>query len=532
MTEYAIYLRKSRKDVEAEARGEGETLARHERTLLELARRQHLNVTEIYREVVSGETIASRPVMQQLLSEVEQGLWAGVLVMEVERLARGDTIDQGIIAQAFKFSDTRIITPLKTYDPNNEYDEEYFEFGLFMSRREYKTINRRLQRGRVTSVTEGKYVANKAPYGYRRVKLEHEKGWTLEPHPEEAEVIRMIFDLYTSGEKQEDGSMRRLGISLIVRRLNNLKIPTRNGNGWVPATIRDILNNPTYTGKVRWNCRPAVKRRSDGQVVVSRPRASEYLLVKGLHPPIVDQAVWDAAQVLMKQNPPPPVGDRSTVKSPLAGLVVCAKCGRRLVRRPYYGKNTQPTLMCPATSCDNVSVALHYVEERILDGLEEWLGEYKLKWATEVPSSKKVSQVDVKRKALKKVETELDNLEKQRNNLYDLLEQKVYSIDIFVERSKLLSERVTQAQADREVLENELTLELAREDSRKNIIPKVEHLLDVYDSLPTAKAKNDMLKEVLDKVVYLKEKNGRWHNAPDDFQITLYPKLPVIDQKK
>ena len=133
---YSMYLRKSRADAEAEARGEGETLARHEKALLELAKRLHLNVTEIYREVVSGETIAARPVMQQLLNEVEQGAWEGVLVMEVERLARGDTIDQGIVAQTFKFSDTKIVTPLKVYDPANEFDEEYFEFGLFMSRRE------------------------------------------------------------------------------------------------------------------------------------------------------------------------------------------------------------------------------------------------------------------------------------------------------------------------------------------------------------------------------------------------------------
>ena len=72
MGEYYIYLRKSRADAEAEQRGEGETLARHERALLELAHRLRLNVTQIFREVVSGETIAARPVMQQLLSAVEQ----------------------------------------------------------------------------------------------------------------------------------------------------------------------------------------------------------------------------------------------------------------------------------------------------------------------------------------------------------------------------------------------------------------------------------------------------------------------------
>ena len=203
--DYLIYLRKSRADIEAEQRGEGETLARHERSLLDLAGRLKLNIVDIYREVVSGETIAARPVMQQLLTEVESGLWAGVLVMEVERLARGDTIDQGIVAQAFKFSGTKIVTPSKTYDPENEFDEEYFEFGLFMSRREYKTINRRLQRGREASIKEGKYVGSISPYGYDKVKLERDKGFTLAPNPDQAPIVRMIYELYTRGEMLPGG---------------------------------------------------------------------------------------------------------------------------------------------------------------------------------------------------------------------------------------------------------------------------------------------------------------------------------------
>lgn len=56
---YAIYLRKSRVDLEAEAHGEGDTLARHRKTLLALAAAQQLNVTHIYEEVVSGDTIAA-----------------------------------------------------------------------------------------------------------------------------------------------------------------------------------------------------------------------------------------------------------------------------------------------------------------------------------------------------------------------------------------------------------------------------------------------------------------------------------------
>ena len=83
MDEYCIYLRKSRADNELEARGEGETLKRHERALLDLAKKMNIVIGKIYKEIVSGESITSRPEVQKLLEDVESGIWTGVLVMEV-----------------------------------------------------------------------------------------------------------------------------------------------------------------------------------------------------------------------------------------------------------------------------------------------------------------------------------------------------------------------------------------------------------------------------------------------------------------
>lgn len=528
--EYCLYLRKSRADAEAEERGEGETLARHERALLELAKKLRLNVTQIYREIVSGETIAARPVMQQLLSEVEQGMWAGVLVMEVERLARGDTVDQGLVAQTFKYSNTKIITPVKTYDPNNEFDEEYFEFGLFMSRREYKTINRRLQRGRVASIKEGKYVANRAPYGYERVRIANDKGWTLKPVPNEADIVKLIYELYTVGEKLPDNTFRRLGVNLIARRLNEMKIKPKKGGDWVNASIRDILINPVYIGKVRWNWRHNVKKMVDGQIRISRPRSEDIIVTQGIHPPIITEETFNLAQELMKQNPPRPISEKKTVKNPLAGIVVCGVCGRRMVRRPYTNEGYPDTLMCSAPTCSNVSSHLHIVEERILRSIENWLGEYKMKWQLN-NEQREYSQVDIKQKALDNQRSELDTLYKQLSKTHDLLEQGIYDTDTFLDRSRSLSERINSAQTDIAALEKELEVEIMREDSAINIVPKVEHLLEVYRDLTSAKAKNDMLKDVLEKVVYVKKSSTRWHGSPDDFEITLYPKIPTIHEK-
>lgn len=97
---YFIYARKSRKDADLEALGI-DVLERHITTLLELAKTLLLPIGAIYREVVSGDSIDSRPVMSQVMAEVESCMWDGCLVMDVDRLARGDTIDQGRVQRAF-----------------------------------------------------------------------------------------------------------------------------------------------------------------------------------------------------------------------------------------------------------------------------------------------------------------------------------------------------------------------------------------------------------------------------------------------
>lgn len=528
MQQYCLYLRKSREDSEAELRGEGETLARHEKALLDLAKRQHLNITQIYKEIVSGETIASRPVMQSLLSEVEQGIWTGVLVMEVERLARGDTIDQGIMSQTFKISNTKIITPMKTYDPNNEFDEEYFEFGLFMSRREYKTINRRLQRGRIASVKEGKYVANQPPYGYDRVKLEHDKGFTLSPNDGESNVIKMIFEWYTKGVKESDGTYNRIGISLIARRLNDMKIPSKKGGTWSTASIRDILINPVYIGKIRWNWRPSVKKIVDGQITKERPRSTENecIIVDGLHPAIVDEKIFNLAQGNIKTNRPNPVVKGKTTKNPLSGLVICGKCGKHMVRRPYNSRTKTDTIMCQSNVCDNISSYLPYVEESVLNSLSEWVREYKLKWGKD-NTSDTCSEINVHKIALKKIEEKILIFNKQIDNLHDLLEQGIYSSEMFLERNRILSKKLDEAINHKKEIKAKIDNELLLNESKTTIIPKIENLLKVYHTLPNAQEKNRMLKEVLEKVTYVKDRNGRWHNSPDDFEIIIYPKLPT-----
>lgn len=518
---YCIYLRKSRADAEAELRGEGETLARHEKALTEFAKYNKLDVAAVYREIVSGETIAARPEMQRLLSEVSAGMWDGVIVMDIDRLARGNSIDQGIISQTFLFSSTKIITPTKTYDPENEFDQEYFEFGLFMSRREYKTINRRLQRGRTASVKEGKYVSNKSPYGYERIKLSGEKGYSLAVIPEQAQVIRNIFEWYTKGLTMPDGTVKQLGTSLIARELNSRGIKSPGGEVWTTQTIRDMLINPVYSGKIRWNWRPVKKKMIDGKVIQERPRNTEPLLFSGLHEPVISEEAFALAAARMKKNKSRPVrGDKKT-SNPLASLVVCQLCGRKMQRRP--NPSTADLLMCPEPTCHNHASFLYLVEERVIHSLEEWADGYKLNGSVQLLMPEKDHSAEAELDLLKK---QITGIRAQMNRAFEAFETGIYDTETFQQRNSILKTRLAELEKLQSDIKASVKNSEAVKKAIKELVPAVRHLISAYDTLPDAAAKNSMLQSVIDHIEYIKTVRGHGHER--DFEIILHPNLPKL----
>lgn len=520
--EYCAYLRKSRLDLDAEAHGQGDTLARHRAALFELARRMGIVITCVYEEVVSGETIQSRPEMKRLLRDVEAGRWKGVLCMEVERLARGNTADQGLVADTFKYSNTLIVTPIKVYDPMDEYDEEFFEFGLFRSRMEYRTINRRLQRGREASLREGKYIAGSAPYGYERYKLPKQKGYSLRVIPDRAETVKKIFNWYVFGEVQSDGSTMPLGSQAIAKKLDSLGIPSPGGGKWPPCTVKDIITNPTYIGKVRWSYRPTVKQMVSGRRVETRPINNNVPLVDGIHEPIIEPDVWEQAQAILKGRSHAPVPKSTQLQNPLSGLVYCANCGRSMERRKF--RHGRDMMICPNKDCHMVSSPLEDVEAAVLGSLRLWLAEYKVK-LTQLPLQEAQAVEDAQAEAAQ-LEQALSGLRKQLDGLYDLVERGVYTDELFMQRSKVLSEKITEARSALDAAKARQLSGLSLQKNRFEIVPKVEHVLDAYAALDDPAEKNALLKGVLDRVIYTKTQGGRWSES--DMQVLVFPTVEPL----
>lgn len=513
------YLRKSRADYEAELHGEGETLLRHQNELIRVAKRMGTKIDKFYREIVSGETIAERPAMIQLLKDIEAGLWDNIFVIEVERLARGDSFDQAYITKAFKYSNTKIVTPSKVFYPQNESDEEYFEFSLFMSRREYKVINKRLNNGRIASVREGKYAGNIAPYGFKREKIKGDKGFILVPNEEEIETCILIFELY--------GNNPELSIHGLAEELNRRKIKPRIAEEWSLSSLKDILSNPAVIGKLRWNRRKGVKKLKEGEIQLSRPRNDDYILSDGLHKPIITLDLWEKVQEKLKRNAPR-VPHNYNLVNPFSGIIKCELCGKNMVRRPHNKRNMPASLICTNKKCKNVSTKMYLVEEKILEILKTWCQEYNIEYKT---SSDSQTMVDNVKQKIKKVKMSISKEESILDGIFSKYEEGIYSHEVFVNRQKVRKDNILKMETELKELNKNLESLLQFREEQNNFIPTIKNILDLYDNQQiSVEKKQILLKQIIEKVTYLKTEKVRHNEKDDKFILKVYPKIPKISK--
>ncbi len=486
---YAIYLRKSRADLELEAMGEGETLARHKKMLETLAAKHDIHPDQIteYREVVSGDSISERPQMQKLLRDVYTKKYKGVLVVEVERLARGNTKDQGEVADAFQYSNTLIITPAKVYDPQNEFDQEYFEFGLFMSRREYKTIRRRLEAGKLQSVMEGNYIGSSAPYGFD-IEKRSKKDIVLVENPEKSEIVKMIFDLWVN---------ERMTVGRIAVKLTKMQIKSPKGNkDWNRSAITDILQNPHYIGKIRYKHRATKKEYIDGQLKRTNRRTEPEttLLFDGKHTGFISEELFDKAQSLFNQTARNRIC--TTITNPLAGIFHCANCGKAM-RFNNFGSRTSESryIHISTVDCKKKSLPSDQIIAAVIDALKLSIQDFEFKMNSDDEQSKKVNHAAM----LELMEAELFKLEKKRSKLFDDYEDDTYTRDEFIERKQKYNNEIEALKKQIQETKSDVPEPVDYEMQIANFQAAIDCLKDpVLD----AKEKNDFLKTIIKDITY------------------------------
>ncbi len=490
-----IYLRKSRADRDHPDMPVEAVLKNHEALLLAFAEKINLDIADIKKEVVSGESLARRPEMLKLLEEVEDGFYDAVLVKDFDRLGRGSMMEQGIIIEAFRKSGTKIITPEKTYDLENEFDEEYIDLSAFFARKELKMITKRLHSGRMKSVSDGNYISPYAPYGYDK---NHK---TLTVNDGEKTVVDLIFHLYVN---------QGYGDTRIARYLTDHGIPNKHGTAhWDKTTIRNMIQNPVYIGKITWNKRE-YRYGGNGKRTSRFANKSQWKIYEGRHDAIIDETLFQKAQQIAKDNGLPHLHRTKTVRNPMAAMIKCGYCGATMTIRTARGK--ADTLRCYRHCGGSMSSYLTLVEERTVDLLVRRLSELEIPFRYMESEKKADTEYPVLVHSLENFISQKNKLKVQIDNLHDLLEQGIYNRETFLERSKRITENLHLVEDRMDAVKKQLShfkaLSQANDlNHATNDLPPMneikEFIKTVYWRLDP-KNKNEFLRDIVDTIVYSK----------------------------
>lgn len=480
---YIIYLRKSRQDDPRET--VEEVLAKHETMLQEFAQKElggRIPEENIYREVVSGESIEDRVEIQKVLARIEDPHVKGVLVVEPQRLSRGDLIDCGQLMSNLQYTHTNVVTPYMTYNMENKMERKFFQDELLRGRDYLEYTKEILWRGRVAAIKRGCYIGTVPPYGYKKVKIG--KDHTLDIFEEEAEVVRLVFEMYTK---------KGVTPGRIAQHLTNMGVPAPIREKWGKASIQSMLRNQHYIGKVVFNRIKRITVIENGEKLSKRVRqpADDVIIAEGKHPAIIDTETWEAAQKMVANNPR--FKKSTTLKNQLSGVMFCAKCGMTMKLHPY--KLAADRYECPNTPRCFKSIKEEVVNQAVITTLE----------AAELPALElKVKNDDgnavkIQQKLLEKLEQKMQEFREQEEKQFDLLETGVYSQDLFERRNAALRDKMEACQ--KQLYETKSTMPTAVDYAER-----VAALKDAIEMLksPTAAAaeKNRLLRAIVKRIEY------------------------------
>ena len=489
------YLRKSRTD--DPTLDVAEILARHETILDEYAEKTwgaKIPEAQKFREVVSGETIDSRPELLKILKLIESPKIKAVFLVEVQRLGRPDLEDIGRLSKLFRYTNTLVITPQKTFDLRNEYDREAFERELMRGNEYLEYTKKIMARGRLLSVQQGNFIGTKPPYGYDKdiIMEGKRKCHTLKINEAEANVVRMVFDMYVNQD---------MGRVNIAHRLNDLGVPTRTGALWSQDTLKTMLENDHYIGKVRWNWRKTITVVEDGEIKQVRPKTEvgEYLVYDGKHPAIISEELFRAARE--KQGKNHRAKPTTKVRNPLAGLLFC-QCGRAMSLRTYKAHNSAPRLLCDnQTYCKTTSCLYQEIIDRVRETLQQCIKDFEYRVQADDKDSLQLHENLIKRLKLK-----MEELNKKEISQWEKYTEENMPKAIFdTLNEKVLKEKDEVQQALCKAYES-----IPEPVDYEEKLLRFKNALEALDNPDVpAEKKNRLLKDCIERIDYKREKSVR-----------------------
>ena len=317
------------------------------------------------------------------------------------------------------------------------------------------------------AASHGFWVTSRVPYGYRKLMVQDggKKRPTLEPDPDATRVVKRIFDMAEAGR----------GILDICRTLNDEGIANPTGKLCSKNGVHIILRNETYTGTLVWG----TKAKDKGEPV----------RVEKAFPAIVSKTQFRRVNRLMHSRAPKKAHPRRVGSSYLlSGLIKCHKCRRALSGQDSKsGKFSyhvcQSIMKRGKDACETPRLNARRFEELVVDKIRtNILTEGCIRELVKLVDEQMDGVAGEQRQILASVESELSDVRRRLERIYNLVETTDMDIDDFKPRIRDHRERQER-------------LEVAAEEARAMLSQRRVVLDDVKTITAYAEDMSEFLKE-------------------------------------
>lgn len=310
--------------VSTAAQTEGYSLEAQQERLREYADYKNLEIAGEYCDAgKSGKSIVGRPAFLQMLDDIssEKDNISFVLVFKLSRFGRNaaDILKSLQLLEDYEVDLICVEDAIDSFTPGGKLTLTILSAVAEIER---ENINVQFMAGKMQKILNGGWPGGPAPYGYRSVNKE------LVVEPEEAEIVKLIFDRYI----QDDGTLN--GVAIWLNNNGYSRISKGEVKPFTYDFIVNVLDNPTYHGKINYFRRTNIKG--------IRKNPKDAVEVDGIHEAIIDENLWQQAREKREASS----GRQEKVDEPdrmslLSGLIKCPACGNGLIasKNKHVNKN-------------------------------------------------------------------------------------------------------------------------------------------------------------------------------------------------
>lgn len=522
----AIYLRKSRNELKI-----NDLLEHHRKILVDDANSKGWHFKIYEEDAISGDNFKDRPVISGLLDKIEDNpdLYDGVMVVEYDRLSRGDSADFSMMVKLFVYADIYLITPTHTYDLTDQNDLMILGVKQMVARNELYNTKRRYHDGRKVAAKSGRDCCGDPPYPYIKsyihTDLQHNKIVQQDGESSDGFSKRLLdmvakkeaildYEIIVDEDKRQVYNYIKIGylyqhlsLTKICQHLNSEHIPTmyvdRYPNAkWQVTTIRRILENYFHCGYFCYNKHTHKwKPRAEKNIVLNNPK-SDWIIGKGTHEVLKTEEEHEKIMYMLDKNEDFP---KASGKYLLSGLLYCTLCKHsmsfekdnyqnkvKIRDKPYIYASCMHNLHCKMRGC-----RADYLNDMVIDKILQYIN-VDADYTDDQLAKNRVNT----KKEISKMQKEIEKHEKALTHSRHLLVEELLSETEYKEEKDFRTAEIEKL--NKRIYDSKITHESMI--PKVDIKNKIQYFKDNFKNMEEPE-QNAYLKTFIKKVWYTR--NGK-----------------------